>query len=166
MAGHVIPTEPTSPNMNRSQQINSTRTCITPASLPFSLLNPGPLRITRCLPVLPCPGGNATMHFALPPRKTSFPPPYARVSAQNASSQRRRLFTSLASFLAGLVTIYLIFSISYLGDTSVSDGAIKKDASVVIVTVLDDSLSEEYVSLIKKNRDDYASRHGEQLQPI
>lgn len=106
------------------------------------------------------------MHFALPPRKTSFPPPYARVSAQNASSQRRRLFTSLASLLAGLVTIYLIFSIFYSGDTSVSDGAIKNDASVVIVTVLDDSLSEEYVSLIKKNRDDYASRHGEQLQPI
>lgn len=107
------------------------------------------------------------MHFALPPRKTSFPPPYARVSARDVSSQRRRLFKLLTSLLAGLLTIYLILSVVYSGEVSVGSGSIKTDASVLIVTVLDESrMSDEYVSMIKKNRNDYASRHGEQIDTI
>jgi hypothetical protein len=31
---------------------------------------------------------------------------------------------------------------------------------VVIVTVLDPSMSEEYVATVKENRQDYAKRHG------
>lgn len=102
------------------------------------------------------------MHFALPPRKTSFPPPYARVSSQNASSQRRRLLKLLATLVASLFTVYLLISIVSSDDTPVGDGTIKKDASVLIVTVLDDTtMSQEYVTLIKKNRDEYALKHGE-----
>lgn len=104
------------------------------------------------------------MHFALPPRKTSFPPPYARVSGQNVFSQRRRLLNFLASLLAGVLTIYLLFSIVYSGNAPIGGGAIGKDASVLIVTVLDESrMSADYISMIKKNRDEYASKHGESL---
>lgn len=104
------------------------------------------------------------MHFALPPRKTSFPPPYARVSAQNVFSQRRRQIQYLASVVFALLTIYLLFSFFSSGGPLVDDGTISKDRSVLIVTVLDESsMSEEYISMIKKNRDDYASRHGKQI---
>lgn len=101
------------------------------------------------------------MHFALPPRKTSFPPPYARVSALNTSSQRRRQIQYLAYFVFGILTIYLVFNFFSLDAAAGQDGNISEDASVVIVTVFDESsMNEEYISMIKKNRDDYASRHG------
>lgn len=101
------------------------------------------------------------MHFALPPRKTSFPPPYARVSALNTSSQRRRQIQYLAYVLFGVLTIYLLFSFFSSDVVAAQDGTISEEASVVIATVLDESrMSDEYISMIKKNREDYASRHG------
>lgn len=101
------------------------------------------------------------MHFALPPRKTSFPPPYARVSAKNASEHRRRQTQYLAYLVLGILTIYLLFSAFGPSTTPGQHGPIDKESSVVIVTVLDEArMSNEYISMIKTNRDDYAKRHG------
>lgn len=102
------------------------------------------------------------MHFALPPRKTSFPPPYARVSAQNASSQRRKQVQYLAYVIFGLLTIYLLVGLFSNTALPAQHGPIREDATVLIVTVLDESrMSSEYITMVKNNRDDYASRHGE-----
>ena len=101
------------------------------------------------------------MHFALPPRKTSFPPPYARVSAKNSSERRRRQVQYLGYLVFGVLTLYLIVSFFTSGNTPTQHGPIAEDASVLLVTVLDeDSMTEEYISIIKTNRDDYARRHG------
>lgn len=102
------------------------------------------------------------MHFALPPRKTSFPPPYARVPAQSSSSHRRKQIQHLGYVVFGILTIYLIFNVFWSNALSSQLGVIAEDASVLIVTVLDEAtMTEEYISMIKKNRDDYASRHGQ-----
>lgn len=101
------------------------------------------------------------MHFALPPRKTSFPPPYARVSAKNSQQQRRRQIQYIGYLVFGILTLYLLYSVLSAGDVPTQHGPISRDSTVAIVTVLDESsMSNEYTSMIKKNRDDYADRHG------
>ena len=103
------------------------------------------------------------MHFALPPRKSSFPPPYARASAKNALERRRKQIQYLGYLVSGLLTLYLLFSFFSSGDVTSQHGPIAEDSTVLLVTVLDESsMSNEYMSMIKKNRDDYASRHGMQ----
>lgn len=101
------------------------------------------------------------MHFALPPRKTSFPPPYARVSAKNTSDRRRKQLQYVSYFVLGALTLYLMFNVLLSDGIPNPNDPIPKDASVVIVTVLDEpSMSDEYVAIIKENRKDYAARHG------
>ncbi|KAK5101808.1 putative alpha-1,6-mannosyltransferase mnn11 [Lithohypha guttulata] len=103
------------------------------------------------------------MHFALPPRKTSFPPPYARVSAKNYSEKRRRQIQYLAYLIFAVLTLYLVAAFFTGEYVRSQDGTISPGASVVIVTVLDEvSMSKDYISVIKENRDDYARRHGYQ----
>lgn len=105
----------------------------------------------------------AIMHFALPPRKTSFPPPYARVNAINSADQRRKQVQYLGYLVFGVLTIYLLFSTFFSDSIPEQNASVDEDASVLIVTVLDEAtMSEEYISMIKANRDDYAARHGEQ----
>lgn len=101
------------------------------------------------------------MHFALPPRKTSAPPPYARVSAKNSSDQRRKQIQYGSSVLFVVLTLYLLYGFFTSDGVSNPDDPIPKDSSVVIVTVLDEpSMSDEYMAIIKENRNDYAARHG------
>lgn len=101
------------------------------------------------------------MHFGLPPRKSSFPPPYARVSARNSLEQRRRQIQYIAYLVLGVLTLYLLLSFFSSGGLSTKHGPISEDSTVAIVTVLDESsMSNEYMSMIRKNRDDYAARHG------
>ena len=102
------------------------------------------------------------MHFALPPRKTSFPPPYARVSAKTSSDRRRRQIQLLSYVVLGALTVYLLFSFFASDGVPDPNDPIPKDSSVVIVTLMDEpSMSDEYIAIIKENRNDYARRHGE-----
>jgi mannan polymerase II complex MNN11 subunit len=98
------------------------------------------------------------MHFALPPRKASQPP---YVPAPRNTSYLRQQQLRLAGYvICGLLTLYLFlhyvpFS-SHLAE-SVPSGT----PPVVIVTVFDEQhMSEEYISNIKANREDYALRQG------
>jgi hypothetical protein len=105
------------------------------------------------------------MHFALPPRKTSHPPPYARAAAARNSSDRRRKLYQLGSYVVfGFLAIYLIFhyviSSRYVGEEEI-ESIPPGTPPVIIVTVLDEEhMSPDYIKKIKMNREDYASRHG------
>jgi mannan polymerase II complex MNN11 subunit len=105
------------------------------------------------------------MHFALPPRKTSHPPPYARAAAARNSSDRRRKLYQLGSYVVlGLLTIYLIFHYTFSSRHTGDDEIERLPAGtppVVIVTVFDEEdMSPSYIEKVKGNREDYASRHG------
>ena len=102
------------------------------------------------------------MHFALPPRKSSQPPPYARSPRWNAHPQQKRQQMKLgaAVFCAVLLAFYFllrIFSSAADAPERIPPGT----PEVVLVTVLDDTMSERYVARMKENREDYAARHGE-----
>jgi mannan polymerase II complex MNN11 subunit len=106
------------------------------------------------------------MHFALPPRKTSHPPPYVRNSTLTAAAQRRRKqFQLLAYTVLGLLTLYLVvevcLSFSATDDAGYGATDIQGAQDIVIVTVFDTtSMSEDYMRIVRANRDDYAARHG------
>lgn len=109
------------------------------------------------------------MHFAMPPRKTSRPPPY---QARNQSSmpippalknllRRFRLRTILLGALGFFTLIWLMRKA-----TGGEKGAnlpkvdIGSGPPVVIVTTIDPKADVAWVAKIKKNREDYAKRHG------
>ncbi|KMU88884.1 alpha-1,2-galactosyltransferase [Coccidioides immitis H538.4] len=98
------------------------------------------------------------MQFALPPRKSSNPPLYARPSP--SSALRRRQLKSVA--VLGFIIISVFFFISHIfssGDSSTT--TVASGPKVVLVTVLDEqSLSDKYIQRIKQNREDYVKRHG------
>ncbi|PSN61122.1 alpha-1,6-mannosyltransferas-like protein subunit [Corynespora cassiicola Philippines] len=103
----------------------------------------------------------------MPPRKTSRPPPYA---ARNQSSipippalknmLRRDKARALVLGLLGFLTI--VWLLRHMGGGSGSSAAalIGTGAPVVIVTAFDPQANPVWVDKIKKNRDDYAKRHG------
>lgn len=102
------------------------------------------------LPVAPA------MHFAMPPRKTSHPPPYARTS--RSSPIRRKQLQVLGLIACSIITLI------YLATRLFSSSAEKIPAGtpeVVIVTLLDDAtMSDEYRERIMENRRYYASKQG------
>src|SRR5689334_170362 len=106
------------------------------------------------------------MHFALPPRKTSHPPPYVRNSNLTAAAQRRRKQLQLLAYaVLGLLTLYLVvefvFSFGAAEDHDHAATDIQGAQDIVIVTVFDNaSMSEDYMRIVRANRDDYAARHG------
>ena len=106
------------------------------------------------------------MHFALPPRKTSHPPPYVRNSNLTAAAQRRRKqIQLLAYFVLGLLTLYLavkfIFSFNPVDQHDNGAGQIEGPQDIVIVTVFDNAtMSEDYMRIVRANRDDFAARHS------
>lgn len=105
------------------------------------------------------------MHFALPPRKTSHPPPYVRNGFPSAAQRRRRLIQFAAYTVLGLLTLYLVakFIISYNPAVDIEDGpgAVEGPQDVVLVTMFDNAtMSEDYMRIVRANRDDYAARHG------
>ena len=101
------------------------------------------------------------MHLAFPPRKSSHPPPYlgSRWSPANATAAiRRQRAIGVVIFVASLIIFFL-----FLRTTSSSEPSERIPTGtpeVVIVTLLDDSLSKSYIEKIRNNRDDYAARHG------
>lgn len=102
------------------------------------------------------------MQFALPPRKTSNPPPYSRPS--RSTIQRRNELRTTA--VLGCAIISILFLVYYMSasnvPTAVSDvSGISDKSKVVIITVLDDdTYGSEYTQRVKENREDYAKRHG------
>ncbi|KAL2265708.1 hypothetical protein VTJ83DRAFT_6808 [Remersonia thermophila] len=118
------------------------------------------------------------MHFALPPRKTSQPPPYLRPAARLPGFRRTR--AKLVA-IAGLVLLSLVYLIAraqtHSGSSSSSGrshGAApvpartrnpsrgdRGDPPVVIVTVLDETkYTKEYLQAVRENRVQYAEKHG------
>jgi mannan polymerase II complex MNN11 subunit len=94
------------------------------------------------------------MHFALPPRKTSNPPPYARPSPATRS---RRLKLGATIAVGILALLYLLSRLFGSSEEWRPPGT----PEVVIVTVFDhEKMSKEYIGRIKENREDYAQRHG------
>lgn len=95
------------------------------------------------------------MHQALPPRKSSQPPIYARASV--SSTLRRKRLKALALVAFGTLAVYYLLTKLLSSSVAVTPSGTPE---VVIVTVLEPDIRDEYVAKIKENREDYASRHG------
>ena len=101
----------------------------------------------------------AIMQFALPPRKSSHPPPYAR-SPRSSLYRRKRLKTGAAIACGAVAFLYILLRLLSSSSSSTIEIIPAGTPEVVIVTLLDPALGKEYIAKIKENRDDYASRHG------
>lgn len=101
------------------------------------------------------------MHFALPPRKTSQPPPYLPRSTRLPGLRRSRLKLIALAGLAFLAFIYLVTRPSSSAHHAPARRAPKGNPPVVVVTVLDYSkYSNAYLQTVKENREQYAKKHG------
>ncbi|KAI1922097.1 putative alpha-1,6-mannosyltransferase mnn11 [Ophidiomyces ophidiicola] len=99
------------------------------------------------------------MQFALPPRKTSHPPLYARPSS--SSALRYRQLKALAVIVFGILSVFFLISRVFSFDRSSSSVSVQSGPNVVLVTVLDEKkFSDKYIQRIKQNREDYAKRHA------
>jgi mannan polymerase II complex MNN11 subunit len=100
------------------------------------------------------------MHFALPPRKTSQPPPYARAS-RTPPRYRQRGLRFIGYIVCGLLTTFLLFRYVSFSSTLV-EPVPPGTPPVVIVTVFDEQhMSDAYIQKVKTNREDYARRQGQ-----
>ncbi|KAF2005092.1 glycosyltransferase family 34 protein [Amniculicola lignicola CBS 123094] len=108
------------------------------------------------------------MHFAMPPRKTSRPPPYAARNSRPyiplwLKNRIRRPGQPRVVVVGCLVLIVLIWLLRGSGPDNgvgLATPVIGTGAPIVIVTVLDQKKSPGWIEAIKKNREDYARRHG------
>ncbi len=108
------------------------------------------------VPLSPFTTKTGTMHFALPPRKTSHPPPYAR-PYRSSTIRRRQLQKGAVLASAAILIIYLLTRLLSSSPGRPPAGV----PEVVVVTVLDRArMSDAYIAKIMENRDDYAARHG------
>ncbi|KAF2730492.1 alpha-1,6-mannosyltransferas-like protein subunit [Polyplosphaeria fusca] len=107
------------------------------------------------------------MHFAMPPRKTSRPPPYAARQSRgfgippalrNILRDRSR---GLVVLILGFFTLFWLLGGMSGGERSaVKNTIVGSGAPVVIVTTIDPTADLRWVERIKKNREDYAKKHG------
>jgi len=95
------------------------------------------------------------MHQALPPRKSSQPPIYARPSVSSAF--RRKQLKAIAIIALGTIAVYYLLTKLLSSSVEIIPSGTPE---VVIVTVLDPDIREEYAAKIKENREDYVSRYG------
>ncbi|KAF2016987.1 glycosyltransferase family 34 protein [Aaosphaeria arxii CBS 175.79] len=102
----------------------------------------------------------------MPPRKTSRPPPYA---ARNSSSmppalrnllRRITLRTALLAIFGFTTILWLLGKFGDRETGGLVKPVIGTGAPVVLVTVLDPAADEGWKHQIRKNREDYARRHG------
>ena len=104
------------------------------------------------------------MHFALPPRKASHPLPYARKPPPPPNAQRNRRQLQILGYVTlSVLTFLLVLKYFWSSGRNVEDGPseIEGRQDIVIVTVFNnDTMSDEYMRMIRSNRDHYASRHG------
>jgi mannan polymerase II complex MNN11 subunit len=114
------------------------------------------------------------MAFGALQRKSSNPQPFRPATAISRSNAlfRKRLKTG-GLLAAVMITLWMIMHL-FSGSSSSSSAARNSNArnlgpappgtpEVVIVTVLDPKMKDEYLRKIKENRDDYARRHGMDL---
>ncbi|KAF9738070.1 hypothetical protein PMIN06_002910 [Paraphaeosphaeria minitans] len=108
------------------------------------------------------------MHFAMPPRKTSRPPPYA---PRNQSAlpippalknllRGGKLRTALVGILGFLTLIWLLRRTGRDAGANIPKVAVGSGPPVVIVTTIDPRADAAWAAKIRKNREDYAKKHG------
>ncbi|KAK0674586.1 family 34 putative glycosyltransferase [Cercophora samala] len=101
------------------------------------------------------------MHFALPPRKTSNPPPYMPRSNRLPTLRRSRLKLIAITGLFFLTVIYLLTRGN--GHPKLKKRMPTGNPPVVVVTVFDEAkYGKGYIDTIKENRIEYAKKHGYQ----
>lgn len=102
------------------------------------------------------------MHFALPPRKTSKPPPYLPRTSRLPGLRRTRPKLIALAGLFFFALIYLVTRTSSSSHAAPTQRAPPRgNPPVVLVTVLDESkYSKAYLETVKENRMQYAEKHG------
>lgn len=96
------------------------------------------------------------MHFAMPPRKTSQPPPYARASRSSPIRRKQLQFAALV----GCTLLLLVYLATRLFGAP-GEKAPPGTPEVVVVTLLDEAtMSDEYRARIMENRKYYADKNG------
>jgi mannan polymerase II complex MNN11 subunit len=105
------------------------------------------------------------MHFALPPRKTSKPPPYLPRASRLPGLRRSRVKLIAVAGFFFLSVIYLLTRPSSQ-HAAPTQRAPRGTPPVVLVTVLDESkYSKAYLETVKQNRLQYAEKHGRPIPP-
>src|SRR5438067_8478557 len=102
------------------------------------------------------------MHFAMPPsRKLSHPPPYASKFAPARSSHlmiRRSRLQAISLLTFGVVAVFFLFSRIFSGSPGRPPAGTPE---VVVVTMVERrGFNEGYINNLKKNREEYAEKHG------
>jgi mannan polymerase II complex MNN11 subunit len=117
------------------------------------------------------------MHFAMPPRKTSRPPPYARNQSSGIAippALKNLLRSKTRQIIAAITTVVIfLYMISGKGATgshksklggwapaNIPKANIGSGPPVVVVTVIDLKADPAWTQKIKSNREEYAKRHG------
>lgn len=107
------------------------------------------------------PTTSQKMHFAYPPRKTSYPPPYAVRNSRSLSLSYTRRRQLQAGAIILFTAVLLIFGMSHLFSSSPEERIPLGTPEIVVVTLMDEeSLGRSYMDKIQENRRDYAARHG------
>lgn len=104
------------------------------------------------------------MHYGLPPRKTSHPPPYVASRPQSPSYLRRVRLRTLAWVFGTLLFLIILLSQLNKGRKHRFQPEVIPPGTppVVLVTTLDPSSSVEYRRMITENRKQYAALHGKE----
>ncbi|KAL2149652.1 hypothetical protein VTH82DRAFT_8304 [Thermothelomyces myriococcoides] len=103
------------------------------------------------------------MHFALPPRKTSRPPPYLPRTSRLPGLRKTRAKLFAIAGVIFFTFIYLLTRSSSGWHAVPLPRVPKGDPPVVLVTVLDASkYNGVYLETVKQNRLQYAEKHGYQ----
>lgn len=102
------------------------------------------------------------MHFALPPRKTSRPPPYMAAKNSRSSSVQRVRLKQIGWIVSVLILLLLLLS-WFRNGFSIPEALPADAPSAVIVTTFNPTFRGKYEQLIRDNRETYAERHGESL---
>jgi mannan polymerase II complex MNN11 subunit len=106
------------------------------------------------------------MQFALPPRKSSHNPPYAR--SPRITLLRRRQLKTVGLIAFAVLTVFYLLSYLFSSSSSGRPTSSTKKVSIpagtpkaVLVTVFDrENLTKEYLEKIQRNREVYAAQHG------
>lgn len=101
------------------------------------------------------------MHFALPPRKTSQPPPYLPRASRLPGVRKTRAKLIAAAGLFFLALIYLVTRPRSSLHAAPTQRVPRGNPPVVLVTVLDESkYSKAHLETVKENRIQHAEKHG------
>ncbi|KAF1811229.1 hypothetical protein P152DRAFT_459633, partial [Eremomyces bilateralis CBS 781.70] len=100
------------------------------------------------------------MHFAFPPRKSSNPPPYAMRSVRSVPFLRKSKGQSIALLCIGVVAAIWLLSNLFGGSGSSKVRVPSGMPPVVVVTAFDPKEKDRWTQHIRRNREEYAKKHG------